>query len=352
MGFELITSLHNVRDVSGGVRFHDWIKHFDASFYRSHGHYNGHADLLHLSDDELLTHFLTTGIHERRSYNRFFYSFIDPEFYCQRYPELGFSDPADAIRHWMYYGAYEHRVPNSVTQALIDADIHLFQMGKVGSRTIATAFAASGYSKIVPHLHWADEIVLTYPDCFYSYDDLVNFDPLRPLVFVSGVREPIERIVSGLFESAENGKSSLTLDALMQMLDGSSEELESFLAPHLSKVLSWFDHGYFRGVDVYVHPFDPARGHAVIRENSLTIFIYRLDALERCWSSLCEAAGVKAYLFHSNRSAEKPYANLLAKWLSEAKFSTEFIGRVLRSKYFRHFFAGQEEVLARRWLAA
>lgn len=338
MGFELLTSLDNIRDVSPSARLHDWIKHFDLHFYRTHGHYNGYPDLLHLSDDELLQHFITTGSLEGRSYNKFFYSFIDPEFYAKKYTELEFSDYGEAIRHWMYYGVYENRIPNIVTQMLVDADIHLFQMGKVGSTTIATAFKSAGYSKLIPHLHWANELPASYPDCFYSYRQLVNFDPNKRLLFISGVREPIERVMSGLFQSTTDPKSSLTIKDLINMLDSPQADLDKFLAPHFNKILGWFEHGYYRGIDVYAYPFDCEKGYAVVEKGCTTIFLYRLDALDKCWPALCEVAGISAKLVRENQSQDKAYGEQLLKWREKATFRSEFLEAVRNSKYFRHFF--------------
>ena len=261
----------------------------------------------------------------------------------QKYPELELPDSAKAIQHWMYHGVYENRIPNIVTQALVDAEIHLFQMGKVGSKSIEASFLSAGYSKLIPHLHWANELPISYPDCFYSYQQVVNFDPNKKLLFISGVSDPIDRAVSGLFQSAEDPKSSLTMDHLLSLLHGPQDDLEKFLVPHVNEILEWFEHGFYRGIDVYAYPFDAEIGYAIIKKNNTTIFLYRLDALERTWPVLCYVADISAELLHKNLSQNKDYGDHLRNWREKAQIRPEFLEFVHNSKYFRHFF-GQSDV--------
>jgi hypothetical protein len=107
---------------------HALIKHFDVDFYKNFEHHEGKSDLAHMTNEEALIHFLRRGKLEGRAYSKWFYSFIDPAFYIKRYPELKLESVQDVVRHWMYIGAFQKLVPNQVTQDLIDADIHLFNM--------------------------------------------------------------------------------------------------------------------------------------------------------------------------------------------------------------------------------
>jgi hypothetical protein len=115
------------------------LKHFDVDFYKNFEHHEGKSDLAHMTNEEALIHFLRRGKLEGRAYNKWLYSFIDPAFYVTRYPEVKLESVQDVVRHWMYIGAFQKLVPNQVTQDLIDADIHLFNMGKVGSKSIEAA---------------------------------------------------------------------------------------------------------------------------------------------------------------------------------------------------------------------
>jgi hypothetical protein len=194
MGFERYVPLDAAVDLSFDPSLHHWLTHLDIAFYRDHQHSGGVADLKSLSDRDLYLHFLRRGYQEGRAYNRHFLAFLDPKDYAQRYPELSLRNEWEATRHWMYRGVFERRIPNKMTQDLIDADVHLFQMGKVGSKSIEKSLIQSGHRRLIPHLHWASEIVQTYTECFLPYDEVLNRDPHKELVFISGVRDPIERL--------------------------------------------------------------------------------------------------------------------------------------------------------------
>ena len=310
---------------------HKWIKNFDVDFYKNHEHAEGIKDLQHLTNEEALIHFVFRGYEESRIYNKFFHSFIDPEFYKNRYPELDLISTHEAIRHWMYFGVYEKRVPNSVTQQLLDANIHLFQMGKVGSKSIEKALKYAGHKELIPHLHWSNEILFSYEDSFYDYDEIINYNKNKDILFISGVRDPIDRIFSGLFQSFCDLKSNETLD-----LDNPHKNLLARFKSDLEKILNWFDHGYFSGIDVYEYPFDKELGYNIIKKNNITIIIYRFDSIQKCFNILKELTGLNVISCHTNRSNKKN--NLLKRLYDDNELCEELKKIVEHSKYWQHFF--------------
>jgi hypothetical protein len=340
MGFEQLFPL--TTEIRIDLPFHQWIRNFDSEFYRTHGHYNGVADLTHLRDDELLKHFIARGWYERRSYNRFIYSFLETEFYFNKYSDLGFGNLADAVAHWNYYGVYEKKIPNSVTQELLDAPIHLFQMGKVGSKSIECAMRNAGYSGLIPHLHWANEAILSYADCFFSYEEILSLPRLRPVKFISGIREPIGRAISGLFESAVAAKSSMSIDYINEIVESGVVPLSLFMTEMIDPVLRWFDHEYYCGLNVYDQSFDVTRGYGVVENEAASVFLYRLDKLANCWPQLGDYVGLPLKVTSINQSLDKYYDSSYQAVLSKAKFSRDFLEYVLGSRYCQTFFNKSE----------
>ena len=341
MGFAKYMPINAALDLPLEANLHRWLKNLDIAFYRDYPHSDGVADLKHLSDSDLTLHFIQRGIIEGRAYNRHILAFFDAKDYIERYPELRLADENEARRHWMYYGVYEDRVPNRMTQDLLDADIHLFQMGKVGSKSIKHALQLAGHRRLIPHLHWASEIVQTYSDSFLSYDEIINRDPHKELIFISGVRDPLERVVSGLFQAASERKSSQNLDELASIFAGPREQIETYLLPHLAPVLDWFSHGYFRGIDVYEHAFDAERGYDCIRKGPVAVFLYRLDAMARCWQPLSELVGVPLLPQSVNESPAKTYGNQLQAALRVVREINDgpLQDLVRSSCYWRHFYS-------------
>ncbi|QCK88165.1 hypothetical protein E8L99_21575 [Phreatobacter aquaticus] len=192
LGYELLFNNGDFpQDIDTSLdSIHVWLRHFDSEFYRTFGHHKGFADLTHLQGDQLIRHFVQQGWRERRSYSRFFYSFIDPDFYAARYPHLKLQTPRDAIAHWMYRGAFEGRIPNVVTDDIINARFHLFQMGRVGSKAIQSALQEAGVFGTIPHLHWSSEAIRSYPDCFFLIPRLSG--TLSPRISISSVVSAIQ----------------------------------------------------------------------------------------------------------------------------------------------------------------
>jgi hypothetical protein len=340
MGFEYLLPL-NI-ELCMEIPLHRWVRNFDQEFYRTHKHDKGVADLEHLRGDELLRHFVVRGWRERRSYSRFIYSFLETEFYLKKYSYLGFSGLGDAVAHWNYFGAYENKIPNSVVQQLFDAPIHLFQMGKVGSKSIERSLIDAGHPHLIPHLHWANQMITSYPDCFYSYEEMVSLPRATPIKFISGVRDPIERAISGLFESTEDATSTLEIGHLEELAASQGDSLGRIVADAVDHILRWFDHRFYCGLDVYAQPFPVAKGYGVVVGASASVFLYRVEKLSNCWASLSEYVGLPLKPTSTNESGKKDYSDLYKTALSRVRFSRDFMDYVLESRYCQTFFDESE----------
>ena len=352
MSFEKLLSpalLRNLEPEAG--RLSQWLRHFDLHFYRTHKHWDGVADLRHLGKKALVTHFIETGWKERRGYSAFLHAFIDPLFYRQQYPELGLKDDLDAVAHWMYEGFFEGRIPNSVTRDVLESEIHLFQFGKVASRSIQKALYGAGHGKLILHLHWPTGLIQSYPDCMCSYDEVVNSPRDKAVSFITGVRNPFERIISGFFEGnlSEGGAApaSSTLEQVCSDIQRTFFELRQ-----VDNLLGWFGHRFFRDVDIYRHEFDKDAGYTVIREHNLKIFLYRFDKLASLERPLTQFTGLPIHLDWTNTSVGKPYFQFYKAARESLRFPPEDAEYVLRSQLVRHFFTAEEiDCMRERWVA-
>jgi hypothetical protein len=331
-------------------RMSQWLRHLDLQFYRTQGHIGGFSDLGQLSDDELRTHFIVNGWQEGRPYSKFLQTFIDPDFYMREYPELGLKDSDAALKHWMYAGFFEGRMPNVVTKAALESDYHLFQFGKVGSKAIQHALVAAGHRKLVIHTHWPSEFMKSYPDCMLGYVEIVTREPRKNLNFLTGVRDPFSRIISGYFQERHDLVDKTGMCSA-QLVSGQYVE-QFFRTGQASLILDWFDHSYFRDIDIYDHPFDTAAGYAVIEKNAARVFLYRLDKLGGLQSELSRFTGLNIRLEPTNVTVAKPYAPLYQEAVSAVRFTEAQVDQVLNSSLVGHFFSAQEaDAMRKRWLA-
>jgi hypothetical protein len=353
MGFQdLIPQSTYLTTGPGFGRIARWLRHFDADFYRTYHHLGDHSDLAHLDRAGLYRHFIETGWTEGRLYSQFLHSFIQPEFYLKRYPELGLTTPQEALRHWMYEGFYDGRIPNEVTQFILDSNVHLFQFGKVGSKAIQEAMYTAGHDRHVVHLHWPSDMVTTYPDCILSYEEVLRSDPERPIKFIVGVRDPVERVIAGYFETASSVDEAALLSAPVEQI-GEMVTEEFFRAGWIDFILNWFDHEFFREIDVYSFAFDTSAGYSVIESDNTQIFLYRLEDLPQLEQPLSQFVGLELRLRRVNAAAQKPYGALYRAALEHIRFAPSDVERAMGCQMTRHFYSEDEiERMRKRWVAA
>jgi hypothetical protein len=331
------------------ARIAQWLRHFDPDFYRAHPHIGDRSDLADLEGESLYRHFIETGWKERRLYSRFIDSFLDPGYYQDRYPELHLPTEAAARCHWMYEGFYEGRVPNGVTQMIFDSDIHLFQFGKVGSKAIQRALEVAGHDRHVMHLHWPSDLITTYPDCPLSYEELLRRSPRDRIRFICGVRDPFERIIAGYFETAAARDQQALLRTTVRDIARDIED-EFFRRDWVEVILKWFEHKFFRHVDVYRQPFDIASGFSVMSGEAAEVFVYRFDALPRLEGRLSEFVDRELQLDVVNASSDKPYGGLYREALDAVRFERRDVERVTDAQFTRHFFDAREiDRMQKRW---
>jgi hypothetical protein len=330
-------------------RLGDWLRYFDSEFYRTHGHLEGIPDLAALNRQDLVNHFVNRGWQEGRSYSQFLYCFVDPAFYRSAYPELALKTDAHAVTHWMYEGYFEGRIPNLITKKLLEADFHLFQFGKVGSKAIEHAIYAAGCTDLVPHVHFGADLLVNYPDCPFTYREVIR--RAEKVSFITGVREPLERFVSGYFQSnfecsIRHGED-VAAEEIIQQIRKNADSAQ------LDDLLNWFDHDFFSDIDIYSKDFDRTRGHAVYQNGKSRLFLYRFDFLSELTSPLSDFTRLPLRISPVNRAADKNYGPLYSQVIGAIRFPKSVVERVSESQLVRHFYSEHEiERLVDRWSEA
>jgi hypothetical protein len=326
-----------------------YLRYFDIDFYRTHKHSKGQADLEHLTRVEAAKHFVLQGWRERRAYSRFLHAFCETAFYLEAYPELNLEPDGGAMQHWMYEGFLEGRDPNRVTQQLREATYHVFNMGKCGSRSVVEAIRQAAPAATVVHAHASANFAQIYPDCFWSYPELLARNP-KPVRFVAGVRDPFSRAVAGYLQDYQpailSGKLAWTDELLSRML--------AEMTAALKVIVSWFDHGFHCGIDVYASPFDTDRGHTVYGSGGRQAFVYKLDKLPQLEQPLGEFLDLPINLERHNVAADKGSSMeaFHAETYRSIRFRHEIVTETLASRFVRQFYTADEiEALRDRWSA-
>lgn len=302
-------------------------------------------DVAATGDDEAhaFRHFFYQGYYERRIFDPKRLDGFDPGFYRERYPELLLASDAEAQIHYCYQGWYEQRIPNRDSAWLHDADLHVFQMGKVGSHTISRGLQDAGYTGNVIHLHWVTDLVHGYPSNRLPYSRILVHERERPVKVISGVREIVSWAISGHFQYLGG--------AMLNVRDAIAMVEDHFWAS-CQNGLHWFDHRYFCDLDVYAAPFDHAAGASRIQHAGIDLLIYRQEQLSGLGPVFADFLALPGFdIGADNVGGGKTYAALYREVVRRFRLPGNLLSTLYESPFMRHFYSDDERQQAyRRWV--
>lgn len=295
-------------------------------------------DLKFSSEQEARWHFVYDGYKEGRLFDEDRCKRLDPGYYRRRYPELGLETDELAQFHYCYVGYYENRFANADTEWLFNADLHIYQHGKVGSHAIAHALEGR-YPGSVLHLHWLSDIVLQYPACSLTYAHILGHARERPVRVISAAREVVSRVLSGALQflsAVEREAGELRLEEVIAHLEG------NFLHD-CDVILGWFDHQFHCGLDIYAHDFEPAKGWVRIGNETVDLFLYRYENIANIEGPLSDFLEMPDFaLPRSNVSEEKGYAEIYRQLNKMFVLPKSVLAELYDTPYMRFFFSDEE----------
>ena len=288
-------------------------------------------------------HFFYQGYYERRIFDPKRLDGFDPGFYRERYPELALANDAEAQIHYCYQGWYELRIPNRDSAWLYDADLHVFQMGKVGSHTLSRGLQEAAYPGSVIHLHWVTDLVDGYPSNRLPYSRILVHERERPVKVISGVREIVSWAISGHFQYL--GGAMLNVRDAIAMV-------EDHFWTSCRNGLRWFDHRYFCDLDVYAVPFDHAAGASRIQHAGIDLLIYRQEQLSSLGPVFGEFLALPGFRIGAdNVGGGKAYATLYREVVRRFRLPGNLLSSLYDSAFMRHFYSDDERQQAyERWV--
>jgi Putative capsular polysaccharide synthesis protein len=290
-------------------------------------------------------HFFHQGYYERRIFDPKRLDGFDPGYYRERYPDIALANDSEAQIHYCYQGWYEQRVPNRDSAWLYDAELHVFQMGKVGSHAISDALQNAGYGGRVIHLHWVTDLIHGYPSNRLPYSSILVHPRERPVKVISAAREIVSWTLSGMFQYL--GAATVNVADAVAMVE------ERFWNQSQNG-LRWFDHGYFCGLDVYAHPFDHPSGWCRIQHHGIDLLLYRQEDLPRMEAPFATFLEMDALrLSRHNVGDDKGYADLYRRVMRDFRLPGNLLSSLYDSAYMRHFYSDVERERAyARWVRA
>lgn len=255
----------------------------------------------------------------------------------------------------------------------------VYQMGKVGSRSIERSLADALPEADVYHVHVLtrqgierlETLAREHPDRGRPPAHLWASLHLRRLVdrgfhrrnwrVVTLVRDPIARNVSSFFQVLQT-ELGYDYEARARELwpDELMEELRSLFWnawPFHDRPLTYFDEELRSvfGVDVYATPFPTEQGYQVLRGGEVDVLLLKLERLtENARVAFHEFLGLDDFQVEAANTGEaKPYAETYRQFLSELRVPADYLDRMYGSRYATHFYSPAELAsFRRRWGSA
>jgi len=253
----------------------------------------------------------------------------------------------------------------------------IFQMGKVGSKTIRSSLQASGLGRTIYHVHYltlerinelekdrkhylgTDKEQLLQHVWQYQYlhrQIASGFDGKRWKV-ITLTREPIGRNVATFFENLEvtplepERRYSIKSDYYGFEIVLDVENMDRLTELFFDRLnhdtpLTFFDRelkGVF-GIDVFASEFPTSKGYKIYRDERTDVLLIRLEDLNECArDAFREFLGIADFaLINTNVGSEKEYASLYKRFRDSIVLPQAYVDRMYNAKYTRHFYSAEE----------
>ena len=242
--------------------------------------------------------------------------------------------------------------------------IVVYQMGRVGSRSVRDALQLKGYD-FVFHVHRMNPGNLKIVrDEYLSHNQPPPKEKVgrmlyrhvvlkqRPAKFVTLVREPVARNISAFFRNFRRftgrnySESGLGLAGL----------IEAFIKSYNHTIpLRWFDEEPKRtlNVDVYNYPFPKEKGYRVIKKGPFEMLVIKLE-LENYQKekAIAEFFQVESLpLVEVNKGEQADYGPTYKEFVRSIRLPVGYIEEMYQSKYAKHFYSDEEiDRFRKRWL--
>ena len=257
-----------------------------------------------------------------------------------------------------------------------DPPILVYQMGKVGSTTLAKAIRESDLANPVFHVHFLTQDGIDDLAKRYRENGVLNTpiaghlhlssairsrlmrDRKMDWLVVSGMRDPVARAISHFFQVSkwewpETERDDWTPSA--EDLARLRDDVEN-LKGYLGLGLDWFEQELAAVFDINIfdHSFDQSRGWSILEGGNVKALIYTLENMENVLEEgMASLMGRPLRLSRprSNKGSEKPYAAEYKKLVKDFKLSRSACDRIYDSPVVRYFYDDRRiESFKQRWM--
>jgi Putative capsular polysaccharide synthesis protein len=278
-------------------------------------------------------------------------------------------------RYYLLAKAYYHLALLRMQRRDREPPILVYQMGKVGSRTVLTSLREAGLGPRIFHVHVLTPESIEREERLHQAtwrrdaraSHIWKSQHLRRRLqdhsaetrwnVVTLVRDPVARNVSSFFQI---GERALGVDFGANQSDVSVAELTRRFLEDFDghdTPLTWFDDelGRVFGIDVFARPFPHEQGFDIYEGERARVLLLRLEDLSSSAATAFQRfLGLEKFrLAKTNVAREKDYAPAYERFVEGAELPGEYLDRMYDSRYARHFYSGEDLARFRsRWARA
>ncbi len=239
--------------------------------------------------------------------------------------------------------------------------IIVYQMGKVGSKTVCKSLQQAKLQNSIYHVHFLSHNGIKEAEKYYcsknlSLEHLQVSKELREKIdtttrknwkIITLVREPISRDISDVFQNIErfyphlidengNIKKKEVIEFLKELFIQYDERTDY--------TCTWFDRELKDAfnIDVYAYPFDHKKGFTIIHEAHIELLILRLEDLDKTFSTALHKflnPKKRIPMIKSNIGEEKKYSHAYRETIRQIDIPFSLCTQVYSSKYAQHFYS-------------
>ena len=206
--------------------------------------------------------------------------------------------------------------------------ILIHSIPKTGNMTLAKSLAGMSNAIMTCHHVYYDQPML------HEFHELLSAFSERQIRIISGIREPIEGKISGMWQNIHlpfihNDKVLGTV-----ISENFALEYEEWLEDEMNAAF---------GLDVFAEPFDKQKGYTIVSKNNVSLFLYRIDFLSSLEKEIGDFVGIGNFkLLQSNLAEGKAYNMAYHSFLDEVRIQREVYEGIMNSRYMKHFYTEEE----------
>ena len=253
-----------------------------------------------------------------------------------------------------------------------DKPVIVYQMGKVGSSSVAAGLRKQGYDVYQVHVltqEWIKRVDKQYIKASKDHNNSIVEEHLLASMYlrheldrvrwrfgdkpkvITLIRDPVARNISSFFQAFDIYFSEESVSYKRQNM-GEDDLLNAMIGLFLDHFqghdtpLNWYDVHFnpVFNVDVFATAFPAENGYKIYNGHNAEVLLIRLEDLRNvALPAFREFLGIEYFeLEDVNVGSEKDYASIYGRFRKKIRLPKKYLDHMYESKYAKHFYTNSE----------